>query len=525
LREEREALARPGSSVAFIGEFNAGKSSLIDCVLDEPLMPVGRFPETGAVVKVMEGDEDGVTVRFAGKIERRALEPTALKDLIRLTQDGRRVATESLPDEVCIVSRRAALGRELTLIDTPGLNDDEEMMERALRAAQSADAVVYVTSSKHFLTMSDMQALRELNARRGLQGLLVVVNEFLGEDSAAEFEARQGEDRSRCLSKLNDLWAELGVDPSAVPLVSVSARAAGVQPQGFGGPELRALLRVPGRGNWEALREVRRSTSVRRGHAHVHAAAALKVSALKQQHSGANLRWERYQAAVKARNACVRGIETAVEKVIKLWRDEAQATAEAIAAPIRPDNLRRDAGYGAALRTKLATLGPRAFGMLKAELELLVTLHQQLTLSDATLKELAELLNAGADVHVPVPDSRGAARAKGAAAGAAAGGVFAWLGFPVLVGGAIGYAAGNATANRADSESAARAVRAAAARAAGIIQSRKETLTKLAMRCCRAEPEAVAKPDDSQLAFWSQVRDDSARTPTVMWVPFVRSAT
>jgi hypothetical protein len=242
LAAERDVIGNPDRCIVFLGVLNAGKSSLIDCLLGQPLLPVGRFPKTGAVCVIKHGDKESVCVRRQGRVESMLLDGTALDGLMGLTLGGLRVDEDRLPDTIWVTSPRIVLPDDWRFVDTPGQNDSPKMQERALLAAQCADAIVWVANSNAFLSHRETEALAEIKARRGLDGLVIAVNVFLGRDDQAEFEERVEADRDRYIDRLAHVCGQLDIDPQSIPLVFVAARAAGKSAEGFGTADLRAML-------------------------------------------------------------------------------------------------------------------------------------------------------------------------------------------------------------------------------------------------------------------------------------------
>ena len=57
--------------LAVLGQFKSGKSSLLNSVLGESLLPVGALPVTAVVTRLVSGPERAVHVRYTdGKSER-----------------------------------------------------------------------------------------------------------------------------------------------------------------------------------------------------------------------------------------------------------------------------------------------------------------------------------------------------------------------------------------------------------------------------------------------------------------------
>jgi GTP-binding protein EngB required for normal cell division len=103
--------------IAFFGRVSSGKSSLLNCFLGQPVLPVGVTPVTAVPVRMGHGEEPGAVVHFAGTAPRRVALP-ALADYA--SEEGN-PGNEKLVTrvEVSLPSPRLAPG--VALVDTPGL--------------------------------------------------------------------------------------------------------------------------------------------------------------------------------------------------------------------------------------------------------------------------------------------------------------------------------------------------------------------------------------------------------------------
>jgi small GTP-binding protein len=168
--------------VVVVGEFNAGKSSLLNAVLGTDVLAVGVTPTTAR---------------------------------IHLIRHGPAVATRESPDGVLEVEMPAPELEHLHLVDTPGTNSldrSHEVLTR--RFVPRADLVLVVTSADRPFTESERQflvAIREWGKK-----LLFVVNKVDILENAAQVDEVVGWVRQAA----HDL---IGTTP---PVFPVSARLA-----------------------------------------------------------------------------------------------------------------------------------------------------------------------------------------------------------------------------------------------------------------------------------------------------------
>lgn len=141
-----------------VGEFNAGKSSLINALLGAPVMKEGVTPTTDRVTLVVHGPHAGV---------------------------------EELSNELARVTHPAERLRALALVDTPGTNaviaKHQVLTERFV---PRADLVLFVTSSDRPFTESERGFLERI-AAWGKKVAIVVNKADLLEDDVARAEVRE----------------------------------------------------------------------------------------------------------------------------------------------------------------------------------------------------------------------------------------------------------------------------------------------------------------------------------------------
>ncbi len=139
-----DQLQRP-PLIAVVGEFNAGKSTLVNRLLDVDVLPTDVVPTTARPACIQYGDRPGVVLhRQSGLQELRAVD-----DLRWYARKGDDAA--DMPDLADVVSLDVFLPnntlRELRLLDTPGISDPDHDTEATLEAIQAADAVIWCTTA------------------------------------------------------------------------------------------------------------------------------------------------------------------------------------------------------------------------------------------------------------------------------------------------------------------------------------------------------------------------------------------
>jgi small GTP-binding protein len=173
-------------TVVVLGEFNHGKSTFINALLGAPVLPTGITPTTAVLSHVTHGaratatlvGEDGARKTIAG---------SALGDWLTVDglaaqsgkggkngKDGRGEAPAF--HHVELTQPVALLENQLTIVDTPGVNDiNEQRAEITYGYLPRADAAVFLLDATQILTASERQFLEERILRSTRDRLLFVV--------------------------------------------------------------------------------------------------------------------------------------------------------------------------------------------------------------------------------------------------------------------------------------------------------------------------------------------------------------
>jgi hypothetical protein len=161
-------------TVAVVGEFRTGKSSLLNALLGDDVVPTDVVPTTAAVTRVTYGVEPRAVVHFAdGRTE--AVPGGRLADYVTRGDDqGARAATVR---EAVVHHPAPFLMNGVDLIDTPGLNDHRAMTEVTLGVLPKADAAVLAVSALAPLSEATRAALEGHLLTSDLGRVLFVVTQ------------------------------------------------------------------------------------------------------------------------------------------------------------------------------------------------------------------------------------------------------------------------------------------------------------------------------------------------------------
>ncbi|OAT72777.1 dynamin family protein [Parageobacillus thermoglucosidasius] len=165
-----EKTANEQLAIAFCGHFSAGKSSMINALLGEPLLPSSPIPTSANLVKVKSGQE---YIRVFYKHEPPAeYEPPYDPELIRAQcKDGDAI-------EFIEVSRQtSSIPNGIVIMDTPGIDSTDDAHRLATESAlHLADVVFYMMDYNHVQAELNFQFTKKLTSYG--KTLYLVINQI-----------------------------------------------------------------------------------------------------------------------------------------------------------------------------------------------------------------------------------------------------------------------------------------------------------------------------------------------------------
>ena len=173
--------AREGRFVVLLlGCFSSGKSTLLNAMLGRRVLPVKVNPCTPILTEVTWGEGPSVEVRRTdGTRESLSLEEFTREYQLRTASTE--AAGAEVSDRFGTVDRATIryplplLRNGVVLLDTPGLDDDDQRTARTLSSLPDADAVIVVLSATRFLTDLEQRTLRRDLLPLGLTNLFFPV--------------------------------------------------------------------------------------------------------------------------------------------------------------------------------------------------------------------------------------------------------------------------------------------------------------------------------------------------------------
>jgi GTP-binding protein EngB required for normal cell division len=149
----------PPIDMAILGQFKAGKSSFINSLIGQPVLPVGVIPVTTVISRLQFGELERATVSFFDGTRKEI----PIADLDEYTAEAKNPSNQKSVEMVDIELLALADYAGLRLVDTPGLGSVfKAHMEVSANWLPEVGAAVLAVSADRPLSENDLQLIREL---------------------------------------------------------------------------------------------------------------------------------------------------------------------------------------------------------------------------------------------------------------------------------------------------------------------------------------------------------------------------
>ncbi|MGE5580052.1 MAG: DUF6062 family protein [Bacillota bacterium] len=180
-RELVVKLAEDHFTLAVLGQFKRGKSSLINAIIGRELLPTGVLPLTSAITTLRYGPEERLVISREGSMFADELPVAALPEYV--TEKGN-PANQKKVKSACVELPVPLLRRGLEFVDTPGVGSAVlANTEITYGFLPRCDAVIFVTGIDTPMTSTEISFLRLI--REYVDKVFFVVNKI---DTATENE-------------------------------------------------------------------------------------------------------------------------------------------------------------------------------------------------------------------------------------------------------------------------------------------------------------------------------------------------
>lgn len=174
IQDVLQRLAEDTFNVAVVGEFKRGKSTLINALLEKDVLPTDVLPATATVNRVTYGVTPLARIEYHdGRVE--DIDLDHLEEYVtKLTPESERIAKTIKVATVFYPIHYCKNG--VTIIDTPGLCDNETMTEVTLSVLPQVDAAIMVILAGSPFSQTEREFLESKIIASDLGRVLFVVS-------------------------------------------------------------------------------------------------------------------------------------------------------------------------------------------------------------------------------------------------------------------------------------------------------------------------------------------------------------
>ncbi|MCR5175244.1 MAG: dynamin family protein [Anaerovibrio sp.] len=173
-------------TVVVLGEFKRGKSTFVNALLGESLLPMDILPETATINAIMYKDQPAVqVVHQDGRLEQG--EPT-LDYLKKFSARQGNNAAEGVR-YIKIGYPSKLLKNRVILVDTPGVSDlDEQRCDVTYEFIPKANAVIFLLDANSPLKKTEKDFIDERLLPQGISNIMFLLNKYDAVDEEEEDE-------------------------------------------------------------------------------------------------------------------------------------------------------------------------------------------------------------------------------------------------------------------------------------------------------------------------------------------------
>lgn len=176
IRDTIDKIADEHFEVAIVGEFKRGKSTLINALLGQEVLPADVLPATATLNRVTYSQVPYVMVEYKNGTTERVSIDQLENYVTKLSYESEKKA--ETVKQATVYYDTAFCKNNVDIIDTPGLNDDEQMTNVTLSILPEIDAAIFVISANSPFSQFEKEFLEKKMLTSDLGRIIFAVNCF-----------------------------------------------------------------------------------------------------------------------------------------------------------------------------------------------------------------------------------------------------------------------------------------------------------------------------------------------------------
>lgn len=187
--------------IVVLGEFSRGKSTFINALLNENILPSSILPTTAVLTKIFYGKERKVKINFNDNTSK-SIELSELKQYIT-SLENEELSNKITDAEIYYPTEFCKNG--CSIIDTPGVNDiNQQKVDITYNYIPQSDAAIILLDPDQPFTESEKEFIENKIIDNKIEKLFFVLNKFdLIEPAYVEETVKHVKDRIFSLKKIN----------------------------------------------------------------------------------------------------------------------------------------------------------------------------------------------------------------------------------------------------------------------------------------------------------------------------------
>ncbi|MEG4912678.1 dynamin family protein [Microcoleus sp. B7-D4] len=183
IRKLEERILTDGFKVLVVGEFKRGKSTFINALLRQEVLPAYSTPTTAIINEVKWGDKQKAMLYHKKPASGSPRPPQEIpvdkiEEYVVIKDSGKKEGKESPYEKVELFWPLELCRNGVEIIDSPGLNENEVRQQVTVDYLSRVDAVLFVLSCEQLGPSISEQKMIELLSNCGHEDIFFICNRF-----------------------------------------------------------------------------------------------------------------------------------------------------------------------------------------------------------------------------------------------------------------------------------------------------------------------------------------------------------
>ncbi|MGK7897208.1 MAG: dynamin family protein [Xenococcus sp. (in: cyanobacteria)] len=159
--------------IAIVAPFNFGKSTLLNAILGQEVMPTKCIRTTGSAIKIKYGKKLKIWITLASGEVIKSSFVDILKEYVVLDKQGQ-IRKDVISVEVFYP--HPLLKKGIELLDLPGINDTQAQNQLVKGELLQVDLVILLLHAEQLFTLTEQDILGQWLINRGIKNVVFVIN-------------------------------------------------------------------------------------------------------------------------------------------------------------------------------------------------------------------------------------------------------------------------------------------------------------------------------------------------------------